>query len=65
MSKVIAARIKDALPNIIHSNQTGYVKDRYIGETVRSLLDIMEFTDNENIPGLLIFIDFHIKHSTR
>ena len=58
MSKVIAARIKDVLPNIIHNNQTGYVKDRYIGETVRSLLDIMEFTDIENIPGLLIFIDF-------
>ena len=58
MSKVIAARVKDVLPNIIHSNQTGYVKDRYIGETVRSLLDIMEFTDIENIPGLLIFIDF-------
>ena len=58
VSKVVAARIKDVLPNIIHSNQTGYVKDRYIAETVRSLLDIMEFTDIENIPGLLIFIDF-------
>ena len=36
----------------------GYVKDRYIGETVRSILDIMEFTDKENIPDILIFIDF-------
>ena len=58
MAKVIAARIKEVLPNVIHSNQTGYVKDRYIGETVRSIFDIMEFTDAENIPGLLIFIDF-------
>ena len=58
MSKVIAARIKEVLPNVIHSNQTGYVKDRYIGETVRSIFDIMELTDAENIPGLLIFIDF-------
>ena len=48
MSKVIAARIKDVLPNIIHNNQTGYVKDRYIGETVRYLLDIIEFRDIEN-----------------
>ena len=46
------------MPSIIHHNQTGYVKDRYIGETVRSILGVMEFTDKENIPGILIFIDF-------
>ena len=38
ISKVIASRIKSVLPYIIHSNQTGYVKDRYIGETARSIL---------------------------
>ena len=58
MSKVIASRMKNVLPNVIHYNQTGYVKDRYIGETIRSIFDIMEFTDMENIPGLMIFIDF-------
>ena len=58
MSKVIATRIKNALPFIIQYNQTGFIKDRYIGETVRSFLDIMKFTVEENIPGLLILIDF-------
>ena len=58
ISKVIASRLKNVLPNIIHCNQSGYVKDRYIGETVRSILDIMDFTEKENIPGLMIFIDF-------
>ena len=58
LSKVIATRIKKVLPDIIHHNQSGYVSDRYIGETVRSIFDIMDFTDKENIPGLLIFIDF-------
>ena len=58
ISKVIAVRVKNVLPDSIHHNQTGYVKDRYIGETVRSIFDIMEFTDTENIPGILIFIDF-------
>lgn len=32
ISKVIAVRVKNVLPNIIHRNQTGYVKDRYIVE---------------------------------
>jgi len=58
MSKAIATRIKNVLPNIIHHNQTGFIKDRYIGETVRSIFDIMDSTAEENIPGLLIFIDF-------
>ena len=55
---MIALRLKKVLPNIIHHNQTGYVEDRYIGETIRSIFDIMEFTDGNNIPGIVIFIDF-------
>ena len=58
MCKVIAIRIKNVLPSIIHHNQTGFIKDRYVGETVRSFFDIMDFTVEGNIPGLLIFIDF-------
>ena len=58
MSKVIATRIKKVLPQIIHHNQSGFVNDRYIGETVRSIIDIMDFKAEENVPGLMIFIDF-------
>jgi len=59
ISKVLATRIKNVLPSIVHHNQTGFVKDRYIGETVRSIFDLMDFSLKENIPGLMIFIDFH------
>ena len=59
MTKVLATRIKEVLPSTIHHNQTGYIKDRYLGETIRSIFDIMDFTLNENISGLMIFIDFH------
>ena len=58
MTKVIAWRKENVLPDIIHHNQTGYVKDRFIGETMRSIYDIMDFTVKENIPGLMVFIDF-------
>ena len=53
MSKVLATRIKNVLPDIIHHNQSGFVKDRYMGDTVRSIFDLMDFTLKENIP------DFH------
>ena len=57
-SKAIATGIKNVLPNNIHHNQNGFIEDRYIGETVQSIFDIMDFTAKQVIPGLLIFIDF-------
>ena len=59
ISKVLATRIRNVLPSLIHHSQSGFVKDRFIGETVRSIFDLMEFSLKENIPGLMIFIDFH------
>jgi len=46
------------LPKIINSTQTGYVKGRFIGEAARSILDVMDYTKKQNIPGILLFIDF-------
>ena len=57
-SKVIANRMKKVLSRIIHHNQSGFVKNRFIGETARSILDIMQHTDTQKMPGLLLFIDF-------
>ena len=47
-----------SMQKLCHHNQTGYVKDRYIGETVGSVFDVMDLTLKENVPSLLIFIDF-------
>ena len=57
-SKAIAFRIRKHLPDLIHYNQTAYVENRYIGDTIRSLIDIMTYTKEVNIPGLFLFIDF-------
>ena len=46
------------MPNLIHKNQTGYVKDRYIGENIRIVKDLMEYTKINDIPGMLIGLDF-------
>ena len=59
MSKVIATKIKNVLPTIVYHNQTGFINGRYIGETARSIFYLMNLTLSKNIPGLLIFIDFH------
>ena len=35
-------RLKDILPDLISSNQTAYVKNRYITETDRLTYDVFE-----------------------
>ena len=40
----IVSRIKIVSPNSIHHNQTGYNKDCFIGETIRSLYNVMMLT---------------------
>ena len=55
---MIDERMERRLPGLIHGNQTGYIPGRNIGENVRSILDIMSFTQTKNLPGLILFIDF-------
>ena len=57
-SKAIAKRIEPTLPNLIHSDQTGFVKGRYIGENIRLISDIMDYTSLQNLPGILTSLDF-------
>ena len=54
----IASRIKRTLPSIINSDQTGFLKNRFIGENIRLLNYIINYTEKEELPGLLLFIDF-------
>ena len=57
-AKSIANRIKKFLPNIINSDQTGFLKNRFIGENIRLIDGIINHMNTEQIPGLLLFVDF-------
>ena len=58
LSKVLAKRLEQHLLKLIHSDQTGFVNGRYIGQKIRLLSDIMEFSDSKNFQGILLFVDF-------
>jgi hypothetical protein len=58
VSRVFAKRVKEVLPSIIGSEQTAYVKNRFIGEGGRLISDILEVTENFNLDGYLVTIDF-------
>ena len=57
-SACIANRLKTVLPSVINIDQTGFLSGRYIGENIRTLYDLMAYTEKNNIPALLLLIDF-------
>ena len=58
-SACITNRIKTVLHNLIHSNQSGFLGNRFIGLNLKLMYDILAYTDTENIPGMLVLVDFY------
>ena len=58
LAKAIASRIKSCLQHIIHSDQTGFMKNWFIGENIVKILNIMEIAENEQMPALIMTVDF-------
>ena len=54
----LANRLQKVLPYIINSDQTGYIKNRYIGNNIRLIYDILEYSTKYKKDGALIFLDF-------
>ena len=57
-TKAIAKRLEASLPKLINHDQTGFFKGRYIGENIRLIIDVMEYTKAHDIPGILVSLDF-------
>ena len=65
LTESIARRLENFLPKIINLDQIGYVKNRYIGENVRLISNVMASTEETNIPypgprGFLLIPSFFI-----
>ena len=54
LSKAISNKLKTVLPTLISSQQTAYVKNRFIGESGRLISDIVEISGCFNITGFLV-----------
>ena len=58
LAKVIATRIKEALIHLINKDQTGFLEKRFIGHNIASLIEIIEYCDENDIAAVLLSIDF-------
>ena len=55
---MIAERLKQVLETIINNDQTGFISNHFIGENTRLLYDTITYTEAEQLPGLLIIVDY-------
>ena len=58
LTKVLSNRLHRVLPKLIQSDQVGYVKGRYMGQTVGTIKDIMTYANKKNLSGYLLLVDF-------
>lgn len=56
--KALSIRMCKIMPILIAKEQTAFVTGRYIGDAVRTVADILFYTKDYNIPGILLSIDF-------
>ena len=56
INKILAGRLSRVLPKIISSNQFAFVEE--LLRLLRLLLDILEFTDQENVGGILFAANY-------
>ena len=58
ITKLLANRVKEVLPTVINSDQVAYLKNRFIGQNIRTILDIMGYTKVKDQEGIIAFLDF-------
>ena len=57
-SKAIAKRLEKVLPYVVHHDQNAFVKGRTIFDAVRTISDIMDYTEMKGYEGIMSAIDF-------
>jgi len=55
---VLSNRLHQVIDKIIQPRQSAYVKNRYIGNNIRLVDDIIRYADYTNIGGCILFLDF-------
>jgi hypothetical protein len=58
-AKAIATKLQSVLPTLISHDQNGCMKQRSAFSNIRSTIDIITHVNEENLHGILTYIDFH------
>ena len=53
----MANRLKLVLGGLINDDQNGFMKGRYIACNIHTIIDLIEYSDYNNIPGSIVLFD--------
>ena len=57
IAKCFALRLKSFLLDVIHDNQSGFLKGRNIAHNIRLIIDLIDYTNTHDVPGALLLLD--------
>ena len=55
---VLANRLHKVISKIVSNDQTGYIRKRFIGTNIRLVTDIIDYAEQYNLGGAILFLDF-------
>ena len=58
ITHILASRLQKVLPEIISTDQNGYLQGRFIGHNIRSIIDTMQHIILTKQQAYLLFLDF-------
>ena len=53
----MANRLKKCINNLIHADQSGFLEGRNIVSNDRLLLDVIDFTDSNDLTAVILLLD--------
>ena len=57
LHKALADKLREVLSSLISPDQTAYIKERFLGESIRLISDVLDTTKSFNIEGYILTID--------
>ena len=58
MAHALANRLKKVIDKLIHTDQSGYIKGRNIHHNIRLIQDVIDYFEENEEEGAIIFLDF-------
>ena len=58
LALLFAKRLETVLHKLVNGDQCAYIKDRFIGSSIRNMIDLYDYCENTHEPGAFICADF-------
>lgn len=58
IARALALRLKPKLANLIHEDQTGFLQNRNIAHSIRTVLDVVQIANRKQLSAVIISLDW-------